>query len=658
MADTEGAGERGGDARRSSPNRVAKAFAVLLTLGAGSWALGIQRYIPGGLYPAQFFAAALALTLAIAYLAFPARRGTRRDSVPWYDAAAAVLGLAAAGYFAARYPQLVNQVFFGPPDAWIPAVIVIVLLLEALRRAAGWALVVIVLTFIAYALLGDVLPGRLSARTQDWRTLASYFALDSNGILGVPLSVAATIVVAFIFFGAVLSATGGARFFTDVALVSMGRFRGGAMKIAVVASALFGTISGSAVANVVADGVLTIPMIKRAGYPAHRAAAIEAVASTGGQLMPPIMGAAAFLMAEFLEVSYSTVALAALVPGVLYYVALFIQADLEAARMRLTGLQPREIPKARQVLGGWHFGLAFALLIYAMFGLNWQPERAALLAAATVATTGLLFGYQGVRPRVSDLLRAVVEAGISTIEIVLISAAAGMVIAVLNITGLSFNMTYGLVQIGAGNEFALLLIAAFACIVLGMGLPTLGVYVLLATLIVPALVEVGVEPIAAHLYVLYFGMMSMITPPVALAAFAAAGIAKADPMRTGFAAMRFGWTAYVVPFLFVASPALLLIGEPLSIVGAIVTAVLGVWLVSIAIAGYFTRALTPVMRLLFAVAGLLALTPPSVFDLAVWVGVFGAALGVFLTAREVIARRRLPRASAGEPDALPLSPAR
>jgi TRAP transporter 4TM/12TM fusion protein len=336
--------------------------------------------------------------LAVAFLTLPARRATARASVPWYDVGAALLGFLAAGYIAARYPELVNSIFLRPPEAYIPGVIVALLVLEALRRATGWTLVVIVAAGILYGMFGDALPGRLAGRPQDWQKLAAYFAFDVNGILGIPMAVAATVVVAFIFFGNLLSATAGSHFFTDAALLTMGRFRGGSMKIAVVASGLFGSISGSAVANVVATGVVTIPMIKRAGYPAHKAGAIEAVASTGGQLMPPVMGAAAFLMAEYLQVPYSDVVLAALVPGLLYYGALFIQADLEAARAGIAAVDPKDIPPSRSVLGGLHFLLSFVVLIYALFSLNWQPERAALLASATVVVSAVLLGYRGERP--------------------------------------------------------------------------------------------------------------------------------------------------------------------------------------------------------------------------------------------------------------------
>jgi len=624
---------------RSAWGHVSCALAALLTVAAAAWSLGIARYLSLGLYPQQYFAGALAVALAIAFIRLPARRGAARESVPWYDLLAAALGFAAAGYIAVRYPELVNQIFFRPPQAYIPGVIVAVLSLEALRRATGWVLVVIVACFVLYALFGDLIPGRLASRPQDWQKLAGYLAFDVNGILGIPISVATTIVIAFIFFGSLLGVTGGSNFFTDAALVSMGRFRGGSMKIAVVASGLFGSISGSAVANVVATGVVTIPMIKRGGYPAHKAGAIEAVASTGGQLMPPVMGAAAFLMAEFLQIPYSEVVLAALVPGLLYYIALFIQADLEAAKLGISRVDAKDIPRGRTVLSGWHFFLAFALLIFALFGLNWQPERAALAAAAAVLITAFVFGYQKARPRPWHIVQALWRTGFAVIDILMICVAAGIVIGVLNISGLSFNLTYILVQLGAGEPVVLLLLAALVCIVLGMGLPTLGVYVILAALVAPALVEVGIHPVAAHLYVLYFGMMSMITPPVAIAAFAAAGIAKSDPMRTGFEAMRFGWTAYIVPFLFVASPSLLLIGDPEAVGLAVVTAVMGVWLVSIAIAGQFARPLGIAMRLAFALAGGCALIPAGAFTLAIWTDVAGVLVGSVLIVRELLATR-------------------
>jgi TRAP transporter 4TM/12TM fusion protein len=633
------AGEEPAPKSRAFSSVIATALAGVLTLGAAAWALELQQYMAWSLYPQQFFALALGLGLALAFLTLPVRRGSSRERIPWYDFVAAVLGFLACGWIAVHYPDLVNAIFARPAAAYIPGVIIVLLLLEALRRSTGWALVIIVTVFLLYALIGNHVPGRLAARAQDWRGLGAYLALDVNGILGLPMAVVTTIVIAFIFFGNVLNSTGGSRFFTDLSLIAMGRLRGGPMKISVVASCLFGMISGSAVADVVAIGIVSIPLMTRAGYPAHKAAGVQSVASTGAQLMPPVMGAAAFVMAEFLQVSYAAVALAALVPGLLYYAALFIQADLESARLGMRGLSAAEIPPARGILTGWPFVASFAVLIVALFRYNWQPERAALVAAGTAAVLSFVTGYQGRRPKLRELARGVVLSGYGAVDIILIGAGAGIVIGVLNVTGLSFNLTYLLVQVGASSASLLLVLSAIVCIILGMGLPTLGVYVLLAALVAPALIQLGINPMAAHLFILYFGMMSMITPPVAVAAFAGAAIAKADPMRTGFAAMRFGWSAFIVPFLFVASPSLILIGSPVEIAQAIITAFIGVWLVSIGIAGYFVRPLGWMSRILFAIGGILALIPAGAFTGGYWTDIIGVGMGIVLIGYEVMRQR-------------------
>jgi len=611
------------------------ALAALLTLGAVAWAAGVQEILDLAIYKEQFAAAMLAVALALAYLHLPARRAATRSHVPWFDWGAALVAFCATAYLAVRYPSVVDLILMRPPDAVAVGVILIVLLLEALRRATGLALPLIVAVFIVYALVAGDIPGRLQGRSTDWQKLAAYLAIDVNGMLGLPIVIGTTVVTAFIFFGNLLTATGGSRFFTELALAWMGRYRGGSAKIAIVASGLFGSISGSAVANVVATGVVTIPMIKRSGYAPHQAGAIEAVASTGGQLMPPVMGAAAFLMAEFLQIQYSAVVLAAVVPALLYYLALFIQADLEAARAGINRVEDSEIPPARQVLGGLHFAVPFVVLVVALFNYNERPEEAALWSALTLVALSLTFGYRGERPGFAALVETLRTTGLAALDIILITAAAGLVIGVLAISGLGFNLTLVLVQLGGGSLLVLLLLAALVCILLGMGLPTVGVYVLLAALVAPALIQVGVVPIAAHMYVMYFGMMSMITPPVALAAYAAAGLARADPMRTGIEAVRFGWSAFIVPFLFVLSPTLLLIGPPGAVALAVVTAVLGIWLVSIAVVGYFMRPIDAAVRLLFALSGLLALIPAGAFPGAAITDIVGAAGGAALIAREL-----------------------
>lgn len=623
---------------------VVTILAAALTIGASAWALEIQQYMAWSLYPQQFFAAALALGLALAFLILPAKKGASRDSVPWYDMVLAALGFCAAGWIAIRYPHLVDSIFARPAEAYIPGAIVVLLLIEALRRSTGWALVIIVVVFVLYALFGNYVPGRLAGRAQDWRNLAAYLAFDVNGILGLPMAVISTIVIAFVFFGSVLEVTGGGRFFTDASLIAMGRQRGGPMKICVVASCLFGMISGSAVADVVAIGIVSIPLMKNAGYPAHKAAGVQSVASTGAQLMPPVMGAAAFVMAEFLQTSYAAVALAALVPGLLYYSALFIQADLESAKLGMRGLPASEIPPARGLLTGWPFVLSFAVLIVTLFQYNWLPERSALAAAAVAAVFACIFGYKGQRPTLRGLVRTIPRTGRGVVDIVLIGAGAGIVIGILNVTGLSFNLSYLLVQIGSSSAILLLVLSAIVSIILGMGMPTLGVYVLLAALVAPSLIQLGINPMAAHMFILYFGMMSMITPPVAVAAYAGAALAKADPMRTGYSAVRFGWTAFIVPFLFVASPSLILIGKPGVIAEAIVTAFFGVWLISIAVVGYFSRPVGWPVRILFFIFGLLALIPANAVPYGVLKDIIGVVGGITMLAYEFMHRPALAKA--------------
>ena len=630
------------------PSRLIDALAILLTLGGVGWALDIYNRVGIALYDQQYLAGMLAIALTLAFLKFPVT-GDKKKALPWYDAAAALAGFAATSYLAVFYPRIVDLVYLRQTDSVIVSVVLIILLIEALRRATGVVLPILVILFIAYALFANYMPG--SGIPSDWRKLSLALAANYTGILGLPVKVAATIVITFVLFGAVLQHTGGMQFFTDISMALMGRFRGGAAKIAVLGSCLFGSISGSAVANVVATGVVTIPLMKRAGYPAHKAGAIEAVASTGGQLMPPVMGAAAFLVAEFLETSYTTVVIAAIVPGLLYYIALFIQADLEAAKERIPPVDRDTMPRARAIWReGWYFPLAFAVLLYALFFLNLQPEDAVMWAILALLIAALVFGFEGKRPGPRQLIDALRETGHGSLDLILICGAAGIVIGVLSISGLGYQLTLGLVQIGHGHLFILLLLSAIVCIILGMGLPTVGVYVLLATLVAPSLIEVGVKPIAAHLYVMYFGMMSMITPPIAIAAFAAASVARADPMRTGFAATRFGWTAFIVPVLFVYSPSLLLIGEPLEIAVAVCTALFGVWLISCASVGYFMRAIKPPGRLLFAAAGLAALVPAGAFTGGALLDITGVGAGIAIMVYEYVAVSRMRAIAAVKPD--------
>jgi TRAP transporter 4TM/12TM fusion protein len=362
---------------------------------------------------------------------------------------------------------------------------------------------------------------------------------------------------------------------------------------------------------VVSVGVFTIPMMKRTGYSARDAGAIEAVGSTGGQLMPPVMGAAAFLMAEFIEVPYAEVAIAAAIPAVLYYFGLYTQVDLIAGKgkfERLTEAIPRVAGVMRE---GWHFLIPFAVLLFTMFFWEKSPEVSAISSALAMFVVGMARGYKGHRLAVGDLFGSLATTGRSTTDLFMTLAGAGFVIGVLNATGLSFALTLLLVKLAGANLFLLLAAAGGIGIILGMGMPTTAVYILLATLMAPSIVETGVSKMAAHMFVLYFGMLSMITPPVALAAYAAANISKAGVMETGWAAVRIGWVKFVLPFMFVLSPTLLMIGTPVAIVYDSVTAFIGVYYATVGIVGYFQREVGPVMRIIMIGAGLAAIFPDS-----------------------------------------------
>jgi len=385
---------------------------------------------------------------------------------------------------------------------------------------------------------------------------------------------------------------------------------------------------------------VTIPLMKRAGFPATVAAAVEAVGSTGGQLMPPVMGAAAFLMAEILQVPYSAVMIAAVIPAALYYLALFSQVDLEAAKRGIVGEAFERLPRTREVLrAGWYFPIPFAVLIGALLWLNLRAEYCALLATAVLIFCALAFGYKGHRYTIPEVLRAAIATGGAVVDLIMIVAVAGMFIGILNITGLAFGLTLQLLTVTGQNIVLLLLVTAALGVLLGMGMPTVGVYIIMATLIAPALVKAGIAPMAAHMFVLYFGIMSMVTPPVALAAFAAANIGGADPNRTGWTAARIGWSAYIVPFLFVFSPSLLMSGNPLTIAWAFITAALGVWMGTIGVVGYYSRPLAVPLRALFVLAGVLCLIPADAFPWAVLTDVAGFALGAVLLGREVMYER-------------------
>ncbi|HUQ76490.1 MAG TPA: TRAP transporter fused permease subunit [Burkholderiales bacterium] len=621
---------------KSAAGRLAQVvLAATLTLGSLAYSVGLTRKLGLVLFPEQFLAAIYGVCLALLFVSFPAHRGKPREDIPWFDWLFAAIGLAAGVYIAIHFPRITAQSGTVTGELLFLAGVMAFLTLEGTRRTSGYSLVVITFVLVVWVLVGHLVPGQLQTHKVEAPHLALYLNFDNNGLLGLVLEIACTIVIAFVLMGQLLARSGGSGFFNDFALGLMGRFRGGAAKIAVVASSLFGSISGIAAASALAVGVVTIPLMKKSGIPARLAAAIEACASNGAQLMPPVMGAVAFVMADFLQVPYREVALAALLPSLLYYSALFIQCDLETARYGIGRVDTSDIPPMKHVLArGWIFLAPFAAIVGAMFWLNWEPEPAAALAAAIIIGLGLFIGYRGSRMKLGDIWNAIIETGIGVTEIIVISAIGGYVLGLFQVGGLSFALTAYLVDLGAQNLLLLLIICAITNIVLGLGLPTLAVYVMLAILVAPALVKVGVPAMAAHLFILYFGIMSLITPPIATAAFVAATIARTDPMAAGWTAMRFGWASYIVPFLFVYSPALIMRGSWEVIALVMLLSLLGIWFVCAGFTGYAMRVMSIPMRAGFVVAGLLLLMPFQASAINAWLNVAGGVLGALLFAYE------------------------
>lgn len=603
------------------------------------WNLEFHTRIGVAILRQQYMALQLGLALTIAFLRY-GFRGAPTAKPAWIDIGIAAICFATLIYAALNFVWLLQEQFYRPWQITMVGTVIVLGVMEGIRRRAGLMLFGIVGVFLVYALFADRVPGRLVGRELSPQRLVDYVGFDSSAVFSAPLAVGTITVLLFVFFGQLLFAAGGGAFFTDLAMAATGRARGGSAKIAVVGSALFGSISGSAVSNVATTGVITIPLMQKGGYTKEDAGAIEAVASTGGQLTPPIMGAAAFLMAEFLDIPYSQVAAAAVLPAILYYLGVFVQVDLIAARDDISAPDEDRMTVAQVMAAGWHFLLPFVILLYALFWLRMDPEDSALLASVAIVVAGFLRGYKGERLSLTTLGRVFVETGTSMVDLILIVAAAGFVIGVLNITGLGFAMTLLLVDSVGSSLILLLMISAVVCIILGMGMPTSGVYVLLAALVAPSLVEAGVQPISAHLFILYFGMMSMITPPVALAAFAAATISGGGALTTGLASMRVGWAAFILPFVFVSTPALLFAGPLSETVLVTVLTAIGIIAVTAGITGYWARQLNLILRLCFTVFGALTL-PLGFIDMPAAVHVAAATICLVLAVALTAANRRI-----------------
>ena len=458
-------------------------------------------------------------------------------------------------------------------DKWGPAVIAITLMMEGLRKSAGRIIAGLVWILLLYGFVGDYLPGVLEAAVDQPAETIHYLYYDNNGVPGLVLQVVLNLVLAFIIFGKLMEVSGGTAFLTDLAMGWMGHRRGGPAKVAVVASSAFGTISGSTVGNIMSTGIVTIPLMKKTGFKPEYAGAIEAVASNGGQIAPPVMGATAFIIAEFLEVPYQDVVIAAAVPAMLYFLVLFIQVDAVARRFSLRGLPKADLPIVLDVVKvGWVFILPIAILMYFLFWLGYPPGVAALYSAASLV---VLMVIRDRRPPSKEHWgNFFFGSGEILVPLILIAGAAGIILGVMNSTGLAFQLSIILTHLGETHGvFVMLLLTSLICVILGMGMPTATVYIVLVSVIGPALINMGLAPMGAHLFLFYFGLISMLTPPVAIASMVAAEMAGADMWKTGFIGVQLAATAYLLPYLWAFNPALLLQGTTIAIIFAITTAI-------------------------------------------------------------------------------------
>jgi len=569
----------------------------------------IPEYLDLAVYKEQYLALVLTLLLISTFLTVPATIKSSREKFPWYDAVLVILSILTGGYVFVLYGEIIPTLGYLMTHRMIFAAIMIILVLEAARRLVGWPIVIIGILLILYAPYAYLLPGVFNARMIPWGRVLTNLYLSPGSLLGIPLGVAGTIVFSFIFFGRLLFSVGGGRFLSELALGLMGRYRGGPAKVAIVASSLFGSLSGSASANVAMTGIITIPLMKKIGYKPHVAGAIEAVASTGGLIMPPIMAATAFIMAEFLDVPYPTVAIAALIPAILYYVAVFAQVHLEAVKEGLKGLPRNDIPSLKSVIKqGWFYLIPAAVLLYCLFVLYMQPSASALYAVGTTALV-CLFKKNTRRIVIHKAWTILQDTGRGLLEVGIICSIAGLVIGSISLTGLGLSLSDALVTLSGGNVLVLLFLAAIGAIILGMGMPVTATYIMLVILIAPALIKLGIEPLAAHLFIMYFGVMSFLTPPVAIAAYVAASIARSEPLQTGFTGVRLGIIAYVVPFVFALSPSLILLGPVSKILLTVTTAFFGTVFLSVAFVGYLFDRLSVLKRICFAVGAFGLITP-------------------------------------------------
>jgi TRAP transporter 4TM/12TM fusion protein len=626
---------------------------VMAAMTACSIALAINQIFNLGFFvgyvmlDSRYMYLITGIMLSMVFITFPANKNSPHH-VPWYDIVIMVVIGIIFSYFAYFAERIVLEAWeYVAPDIGIYlAMVTWVIVLEAGRRAGGWPVFAIVLVFSLYPTFADKLPDVVAALSIPVHEVAMFHVMGEESLFGIPMRVFAQLVFGFLIFGISLQYTGGGPFFINFAFALLGHLRGGPAKVSIFSSGLMGSMSGGPISNVLTTGPLSIPAMRRVGFSKEYAAGVEACASTGGVFMPPIMGATAFVMASFLNVSYTTVAVAAIVPSVLYFFGLYMQIDAYAARENLEGLPKEELPKLGQVFKeGWYFIFVFAALIFMLVYL--QREAVAPFYATAMLLVINQFTMHKLTPE--KFMRLVATMGKLLAELAGILAAIGLIIGGLAVTGIAGTIANDLVYLAGDNVLVLLMMGALTSFILGIGMTVTAAYIFLAIVLVPALTNSGLDPLASHMFVMYWGMLSFITPPVALAAFAAASVAQVSPMRAGFEAMRLGAIIYFVPFFFVFNPALLLQGSAMENIQAISTALVGVVLVSAALQGYLIGLGTlgkgasgMAMRVLIGLSGLtLALPAGGLFGfsqvllLAVALVLLAASVAIHIGMRKV-----------------------
>lgn len=576
-----------------------------------------------GKIPAQILRAShLAFVQALAFLLFPALKHLPRNTLPLHDVLLAIVGAACWIYIVINFQQLVRRAgAYTPLDITVGAIGILVLI-ESCRRIVGLPILIIAVAFICYAFAGPYLPGFLNHRGYSFQRVVSHLFFNTEGIMGTPIGACSTFIFLFILFGALLESTGIGQFFIDMCNAIAGGASGGPAKVAVLSSALLGTVSGSSVSNTVGSGSFTIPMMKKLGYKGEFAGAVEAAASTGGQLMPPIMGAAAFLMAESLGMPYITIVKAAIIPALLYFTGIFITVHLEAKKLGLKGMPKNELPKFLPLFLRKGYMVLPLLVIIVFLCMGRTAVYAALMGIVSALLIGIVSSFvdmaQGKKPSftMNEVVNIMCAAARNIISVAIACAMAGIIIGIVTLTGIGLKFGAGLISISHGIVFITLFLTMISSIILGMGAPTTANYLITSTITAGAIIGLGIEPLAAHMFAFYFGIIADVTPPVALAAIAGAAIAKAKPIRTAFQATKLAVGAFIIPYMFVFNPQMLMIHASVgNVIWIVFTALIGMFGVSSALEGYVFRRTGMAERALFLVGGLLCIIPESRTDI-------------------------------------------